>query len=213
MPGKLTGLDPETGAVLWTADAQGATSIVAPLRIDDHRLVLTASSTVLFDLAAGTGGIEATSAFKAPAGSSLHLPMLHDGHLFLIAGGGMMDGGFGGRGGRAAGRGATGRLVCLDLEGNETWRSGADTAGYGTGNVLLADGALYIQDGYTGALRVVEASAEGYHLLAEADLFGGKDARGDQQCWAPMALSDGRLLLRSQEELKCVDLRAGAGRP
>ncbi len=223
--GKLTALDPETGGLRWSAEAQGTANIVMPLLVDESHFLMTATSSALFNLKETEDGddFELEAVFKAALGSSLHLPMLHRDHLYLITGGGMGGGMGGGRRGgadrrggggdpRSGGRsrGATGRLVCLDLEGNEKWRSGEDQAGYGTGNILLADGALYIQDGYSGMLRVVVPTPEGYQLKAEADLFKTKDARGDQQAWAPMALSRGRLLIRTQEALKCVDLRKDA---
>ena len=56
-----------------------------------------------------------------------------------------------------------------------------------------------------GILRVVKASPEGYELVAEADVFAFDDDR-DQKAWAPMALAGKRLLMRSQEELICVEL-------
>ena len=52
---------------------------------------------------------------------------------------------------------------------------------------------------------MVKASPEGYEPVAEANLFGITDRR-DHQMWAPMALAGNRLLLRSQDELLCVDL-------
>jgi hypothetical protein len=151
---------------------------------------------------------ELEPAFNVPYGSSLHLPVFHDDHFYLIRGSGMGMG----RGRRGGGRGASGQVVCMDLDGNEMWASETSEGqpGYGTGNLLLAAEKLYIQDGHSGALRVVAANPDGYELLAEADLFGGRDARNDLQAWAPMALSQGRLLIRSQENLKCVDLRSGA---
>ena len=99
--------------------------------------------------------------------------------------------------------------MCLDLDGNEVWRTGDDPY-LGRGGMLLADGMLIVQDGYSGALRLVEPTPEGFRVLAVCDPFGVTDGK-DHRMWAPLALSDGNLLVRSQDELKCVNLRAAPG--
>jgi len=49
----------------------------------------------------------------------------------------------------------------------------------------------------------------GYKLIAEANIFNKRIQRPrDDQMWAPMALSGGLLLMRSQDELRCIDMRA-----
>jgi hypothetical protein len=100
--------------------------------------------------------------------------------------------------------------MCLDLEGREIWRTGDDPY-LGRGSMILADGMLLVQDGLSGTLRLVDPTPTGYRMLAEANVFGVADRR-DHQMWAPLALADGRLLMRSQEELRCLDLRDPAAR-
>ncbi len=226
----LRSYDPDTGDVLWSVDTGGAGSIVAPVRVAENRLLMTGRVTTLFDVQTNNDGFQVEPVFRVEEGSALHLVMAHDDHYYLVTsgerGGGRRGRNRGSDGGesnqeageeeesrgsgrdrsRRGGRGELGRLICVDSSGNEVWRSGDDAA-YGSSNVLLADKTLYIQEGYSGALRVVAPSPDGYQLLAEADLFGSADARNDQQAWAPMALSDGRLLIRNQDSLKCVDLR------
>jgi hypothetical protein len=69
------------------------------------------------------------------------------------------------------------------------------------GPLLLADGMIIALDGKKGTLHLVEPSPEGFKQLAEAKIFSGKEI------WAPMALSDGKLLVRNQQEMKCLDLK------
>ena len=68
---------------------------------------------------------------------------------------------------------------------------------------MLVGDHLLIQDGFSGVLRVVRATPEGYEQVAEANLFGIDDTR-DHQMWSPMALAEGCLLMRSQDQLLCV---------
>ena len=78
--------------------------------------------------------------------------------------------------------------------------------------MILADRMLIILDGINGTLRLIEPSPVGYRQIAEAAVFNvakpvPPEKVEDQKMWAPMALSEGRLVLRSQNILKCIDLR------
>jgi outer membrane protein assembly factor BamB len=66
---------------------------------------------------------------------------------------------------------------------------------------MLADGMFLAMDGNTGRLRLIEASTTGYNETASAQVLGG------QEVWAPMALSDGKLVLRDLTKMICLDLR------
>ena len=91
-----------------------------------------------------------------------------------------------------------GPLACVDIRTGEVkWQE----AGFGPGNVLLtADGCIVALTD-RGVLVLAEASPEGYHELARADVIDGK-------CWSSPALADGRIYLRSTVEGACFDLRA-----
>lgn len=71
---------------------------------------------------------------------------------------------------------------------------------YGKGSLILADGRLIVYGG-RGQLGLVEASPAGYKEIAFAQVLGGKDT------WAPPALANGLLYLRSLETLAAFDLR------
>jgi outer membrane protein assembly factor BamB len=53
-----------------------------------------------------------------------------------------------------------------------------------------------------GTLSLIKASTTGYERLARARVLQGREA------WAPMALVDGRLILRDFEEMVCLDVRS-----
>ncbi|MGB1131409.1 MAG: hypothetical protein ACPG4K_15255, partial [Haloferula sp.] len=108
---------------------------------------------------------------------------------------------------RGAPKRKTGGLSCWTLDGKELWNTGDDPF-MGRGGWVFADGILIIQDGEKGILRLVAPEPEGFKLLAEANVFGvDLEKRYDLKFWTPPALSNGRLLMRGQDRLLCVDLR------
>jgi len=91
------------------------------------------------------------------------------------------------------------RFVCLDLEGKIVWESGR-TEKFGSGPFILADGMILILAD-DGKLTGCEATPAGYRKLFEVEIME------DYCCWAPMAIVEGRLLLRDQFSMKCIDFR------
>lgn len=200
--GLLTAVSPQ-GEVLWQSGAYYcSTPIPTPIRIGDDRVLVTGgydAGSVLLRLGANEKGYVVEEVFRSARGGQIHLPILVKDHIYLIVNENSND---------PRPRHKNGGLMCVDLEGNEKWRTGDDPF-LGRGSMILADGILIIQDGRSGYLRLVEPSPEGYKQLAEANIFG-KDQRRDHRIWAPMALSNGHLLMRSQDELKCLRLTASA---
>ena len=101
-------------------------------------------------------------------------------------------------------------MLCLSPSGDILWQT-TNTRKLATardglpkfdrGNLILADGMFFILDGAKGSLHLTEPSPSGYKELARATLLDGK------QIWAPMALSRGRLLIRDQTQMKCLDVK------
>ena len=60
---------------------------------------------------------------------------------------------------------------------------------------------FFVLEGDTGMLRLIEASTTGYKELANAQVLNGQDV------WGPMALSDGKLVLRDLTKMVCLDVR------
>lgn len=78
--------------------------------------------------------------------------------------------------------------------GQEQWK----TRGFERGSVILADGHL-IALGENGKLVLVEASAEAYREKSSVQILEGK-------CWTPPTLSGGKLYLRNEKEMLCLDM-------
>jgi outer membrane protein assembly factor BamB len=92
-------------------------------------------------------------------------------------------------------------MVCFDLAGKVVWQTGKDPSLDKGGSILTADGLIYVMDGRTGELYIVQPSPEGFKSLGKAKLLEGKEI------WGPLALAGGKLLIRDQAQMKCVDLR------
>jgi outer membrane protein assembly factor BamB len=60
---------------------------------------------------------------------------------------------------------------------------------------------FFVLEGDTGMLRLIDANTTGYKELASAKLLSGPDV------WGPMALSDGKLVLRDMTRMICLDVR------
>ena len=198
-PFTISSFDPDDGSLLWETETPlSRYPIPGPVQVDDQRFFVTGGyegGSSLLRIAQGDDGYTFELLFHIERGAQVHNPILHDDHLYLIVNQNEND---------QRSRYGEGGLLCLGLDGEEKWRTGAEPY-LGRGNAVLAGDHLLIQDGQTGVLRVIRATPESYQLVAEADFFGVEDRR-DHRMWAPMALAGRYLLMRSQEELLCVRL-------
>ncbi len=197
--GAWHGIDPKTGEILWTwTGYDNPAQITHPVALGDDRLWITGGYDVgsrIVRLARdGENGwkVEDLGGHDA-AGSQVHTPLLHDGHLFANLNTNET---------LRRSRRAEAGLGCFDLEGNLLWNTGEEP-NFDRGGLLIADGLLIALDGETGELVLIDPAAEAYRELGRVTLFENRA----KQSWAPLALADGRLFARSQTELVSVDLR------
>ena len=88
-------------------------------------------------------------------------------------------------------------LKCIKADtGEEQWKH----RGFGKGSLLLADGHLIIL-GEKGKLGLVEATPKEYEEKANFQLF-------KELCWTVPTLVDGKLYVRHQKEMVCLDIKA-----
>jgi hypothetical protein len=87
-------------------------------------------------------------------------------------------------------------LVCMGMDGKIKWKTG-DEPSFVRGGSILVDGLLLSTDG-SKMLYVIEPDPSGFKALASAELL----EQGTN--WGPLALADGKLLIRDQKNLKCV---------
>jgi outer membrane protein assembly factor BamB len=64
---------------------------------------------------------------------------------------------------------------------------------------------FYILDGKSGMLRLVEANTKEYKELASARILEEEDV------WGPLALSDGKLIIRDMSQMVCLQVGPAGG--
>ncbi|MGH7456504.1 MAG: PQQ-binding-like beta-propeller repeat protein, partial [bacterium] len=86
-------------------------------------------------------------------------------------------------------------LKCVDAgTGKGMWKQ----RGFGEGSLIFADGHLIVL-GTSGNLALVEATPAAYKEKAGAQILNGK-------CFTAPALANGKLYLRNETEMICLDL-------
>ncbi len=182
------GVAADTGQILWTnMDWKiSIANIPSPVPIGDGRIFLSggynAGCMMIQVKGDAQSGFQTETVFQLKAavfGSDQQTPIVHDGHIYGVA--------------------PNGEMTCLDLEGSVKWTSGGDRR-FGLGPYLFAQGMLYILDDMECTLHLAEASPDAYSELAMARPLKGHDA------WAPMALAEGRLILRDLTQVICLDV-------
>jgi len=188
----IAGFEPSSGRPLWSWYGQWLCKIpiVSPVLVGDGRIFITgeygAGSAMLRVKKNGDKfAVEPLWRTKL-CGAQVQQPLLDRGYLYLGGNGNSTHDG----------------LICLDLAGNLKWKTGKEP-NFDRGNMILADGLIFIMDGTTGELHLVQPDPAGYKELARAKLL-----EANVSAWGPMALSGGRLLLRDQKQLKCVDVKS-----
>ncbi|HNV21818.1 MAG: PQQ-binding-like beta-propeller repeat protein [Candidatus Hydrogenedentes bacterium] len=190
--GQTAGISLENGSILWAYDGfQCQIPIPYPTPLSGDRLFITGgydAGSAMIQIKREGDGFGVTELFRTDeCGSQIHQPLVYDGHLYA----------------HSNTNSRTDGMICMTLDGQLKWRTrdSRDLPQFERGNLLLADGMIISLDGKTGMLHLIEPSPEGYKELARAKIFDGN------KMWSPMALSQGRLLLRDQETMKCLDLK------
>ena len=187
--GGVAGVSTDDGKILWdtTAWKIGIATVPSPLVLPDGKIFCCGgynAGAVMLQLVDDGGRITAKTLarFKPKQFSSTQqTPILFDGHIYGV-------------------REKDKRLVCMDLDGREIWKSGGRSK-FGLGPYMIAQGMIYLLDD-SGLLTLAEAGLDGYNQLAQAQVLHGHDA------WGPMAMADGRLIVRDLTQMVCLDVAA-----
>jgi outer membrane protein assembly factor BamB len=201
--GYVTGYRPQDGTILWqTQSYYNRIPIPIVTKVSEDKLFVTGGydcGSKMLSIKKSGARYKLDELWAIEKGTQIHPPFVIDNHLYFLANENSNH--------KVAAKRKTGGLSCWDLEGKELWRTGNDPF-MGRGGCILADGMLIIQDGEKGVLRLVEPSPKGFNLLAQANVFESDlGKKHDLKFWSPMALREGRLIMRGQDRLICVDLR------
>lgn len=186
--GTVMGFDPLTGKTLWTY-SNWQCGLPVPHAVDagDGRVLVTGgyrAGAAMFQVRkAADGTYAATELFKNPDfGAHTQPPVLYKDHFYVpYTTNERSDG-----------------LVCMNMSGEVKWKTG-EAPLFNKGGMVLADGLLLAVDGNT-KLYLIEPDPAGFKPLASATLL----EPGEN--WAPIALVDGKLLIRDQTSLKCLQV-------
>ena len=184
------GVDPAKGGVLWRYPFKTNfdCNITTPLEIQGNVFLSSGEDhgSVLLSLKSQADKFEISEVWNSLGTKSVlrnewQTSMLLDGFLYG------MD--------NVGGAGPITHLTCIDAAtGERKWQQ----ARFGKGNLIAADGKLFIST-MKGELVLVRATPERYEELSRANVLGSTRQ-------AP-ALSNGRLFLRDDKEIVCLDVR------
>jgi outer membrane protein assembly factor BamB len=199
--GKIIGIEPLTGKVLWEyKNWECHISVASAVDAGDNRLLVVGGyelGCVMIKVDKKVdGSFGVTELFKHnDFGDQTKPPVLYNGYFYAQFGSNNKRDG----------------LVCMDMEGKIMWKTKREPD-FNKGSMILVDGLILATDG-TNKLYLIEPDPSGFKALASADLLkpGGVDTRnrmtnfgGSTQNWAPIALADGKLLIRDQGRMLCV---------
>jgi outer membrane protein assembly factor BamB len=189
----LVGVAAADGALLWSYPRKFNVAVApSPLAIGNDRVFMTAgydAGSIMLRVANSGGQFMVAPLFDWAEGgwsSDVHTPMVYKDHILGVS------------------RNKRGLLTCMDLDGNPVWTS-AGQASFERGSYILADGLLYILEGTTGMLRMLEASTTEYKEVGSAQVLSGPDV------WGPIALSNGKMVLRDMRKMVCIEVGQSAG--
>jgi len=190
---EVVAFDANTGNELWTYHGLHSFSLIAPpVVLDNNRILISDCSyndkfepvTALLEIEKEKDRFTVKELFLTDkAGCKMHPPVVHNGYIYLND------------------NGRPNSMKCLSMNGEVVWSS--DTVSFEMGSILLIGDKIINQNGKNGEICLIQASADGYKELGRAGFFDSKKS----QAWAPMAYCDGKLIIRDNEKMVCVDLK------
>lgn len=185
----------DRGSVLWKL-IDFAPNVVAPspLIFPDGSIFMTAgygAGSILFKIIEEQGqySTKVLQQFKPKEGvaSEQQTAIYWNSHVFIILP-------------KDAGMNRNQLACCLPDDGQKIlWTSGKDQR-FGLGPYIIADGKFFIVSD-DGTLTIATASTSGFFVLDKRRIIEGQDA------WGPIAIADGRLLMRDSKQMVCLDIR------
>jgi len=186
--GAVMGFSPKNGAILWSYNGwKCKTPIPNVTEVGGNRLFVTggylAGGALIQIDKNGSSYAVKEILFSKEFATHVHPAILYKQHLYSQGTNNQVRNGF----------------MCMDLKGNIKWKTGKNP-NFDKGGFILADDMIISSDGEK-KLYLIEPNPTEFKILAETELLDTK------QAWAPLALSDGKLLIRDQKQMKCILLK------
>ena len=199
--GKVVGIEPLTGKILWEY-ANWNCNIPVPSAVDagDNKILVVGGyelgATMIKVEKKADGSYGTTELFTTvDFGDQTKTPIFYNGYFYAQYGTNSRRDG----------------LVCMNTNGEIMWKTKREPD-FNKGSMILADGLILATDG-SKTLFLIEPDPSAFKPIASAELLKEAVANGDPaasrggggaQNWAPMALANGKLLIRDQNRLMCV---------
>lgn len=185
----------DRGKILWKL-SDFAPNVVAPSPVifDDGKIFMTAgygAGSILFKVEKKNDeySVVVLQSFKPKKGlaSEQQTPIVYKDHIFAVA---PKDAGA-----------HRNQLVCCKPDDCEDilWTSGKSER-FGLGPYIIADGKFFILND-DGTLTIAIASTTKFTSLDKKRILEGHDA------WGPIAIADGKLLMRDSKQMVCIDVQ------
>ncbi|MFA5326990.1 MAG: PQQ-binding-like beta-propeller repeat protein [Prolixibacteraceae bacterium] len=184
----------DAGKILWQSTAWNHAVVApAPVCFPDGRIFLTAgygagSMVIKVNFSGGNYMVDVLKEYSPKDGMACEqqTPVIWDGVMFGIQP-------------KDAGP-LRNQLICVSPDDvtKPIWTSGKEGR-FGLGPYLIADDKMFVLSD-DGTLTMIKPDSKKYVQMAQKKLFDGQDA------WAPMAIADGRLLLRDSKAMYCINV-------
>jgi outer membrane protein assembly factor BamB len=186
----------DKGQLLWKTNVFNPSVIApSPVILDKGRIFMTAgygAGAILFQLVkeGERFSVKVIQQYKPTEGlaSEQQTPVYFNHCLFAILP-------------KDAGAGRNQFVCCKDNDCTKFVWTSSKTDRYGLGPYIMADGKFFILSD-EGEITIAKVSTTSFIFLDKAKILDGQDA------WGPMAIADGRLIMRDAKHLVCIDVRA-----
>lgn len=191
---EVVSFDANTGEELWVYHGLESFSTIAPpVVVENNKLFLTQCSykgnyspiSIMLEIELDGEKFNVKEVFVSEeAGCKMHPGIVIDNYVYLNDNGNPNE------------------MVCLSMKGERVWEK-KSAPNFEMGSMIKVGNYIINQNGKNGDIHLIEPSSDGYKELGKASFFSSKKS----QAWAPMAFSNGKLLVRDMEKMVCVDLQ------
>jgi len=185
-PGRIIGLKPQTGEILWEhTNWQNAIQIAPAIDAGEGRIIVVGgyehgTAMIQVDKMKNDQYSVREIFYHNDFGDHTKPPVLHNGYFYAqFSTNNRRDG-----------------LCCMSMDGKVMWKT-MRSPSFDKGSMILADGLILATDG-NKTLYLIQPDPSGFKPLASAEILDMG------QNWGAIALTDGKLLIRDQSKMLCV---------